>query len=83
MPRRSKARSHVPGQVSLFGPPPILPGENPKAYEEILNRITATIGPNDFIEEIWCRDLADVTLDLNSLAADRGRVLRQQSIRGS
>ena len=64
MRTRSKARSHVSGRPSLFGPPPILPGENPKDYEEILNRITATIGPRDFIEEIWCRDLADVVWNL-------------------
>ena len=64
MRTRSKARSHVSGRPSLFGPPPILPGENPKDYEEILNRITASIGPRDFIEEIWCRDLTDVAWNL-------------------
>ena len=64
MRTRSKARSHVPKRTSLFGPPPILPGENPEAYEEIINRITATIEPRDFIEEIWCRDLADVAFNL-------------------
>jgi hypothetical protein len=60
MPKRSKARPHVAGPTSLFGPPPILPGEDPKAYEEILNRITATIA----IEEIWCRDGADAAFNL-------------------
>jgi hypothetical protein len=40
---QSKARSHVPERTRLFGPPPILPGENPKDYEELLNRITAAI----------------------------------------
>jgi hypothetical protein len=64
MRTRSKARSHAPGRPNLFGPPPILPGENPKAYEEILNRIIDTIAPRDFIEEIWCRDLADVAFNL-------------------
>jgi hypothetical protein len=64
MRTRLKARSHVSGRPSVFGPPPILPGENPKDYEEILNRITATIGARDFIEEIWCRDLADVVWNL-------------------
>jgi hypothetical protein len=47
-------------RASLFGPPPILPGENPKAYEDMLERVVSAIGPRDFIEEIWARDLADV-----------------------
>ena len=64
MRTRSKGRSHVAGRPSLFGPHPFSPGEKSKDYEEILNRITATIGPRDFIEEIWCRDLADVVWNL-------------------
>jgi hypothetical protein len=60
MSKRSKPRSAL-GRTSLFGPPPILPGDNPKAYKQMLKRIIAAIGPRDFIEEIWVHDLADVT----------------------
>ena len=46
--------------ASLFGPPPILSGENAKAYEAMLDRVVSAIEPRDFIEEIWARDLTDV-----------------------
>ena len=45
----------------LFGPPPILEGEEADAYNEILDRVFAAVAPTDFIEEIWVRDLVDVT----------------------
>ena len=51
------------GERACSVPHPFFPAK-PKANEEILNRITATIGPRDFIEEIWCRDLADVAWNL-------------------
>ena len=59
MPKRSKPRSNFPF-ADLFGPPPVLPGEDPKAYREMYDRVRDTIGPRDFVEEIWVRDLADV-----------------------
>jgi hypothetical protein len=48
----------------LCGAPPILEGEDSKAYDEILDRVFGAIGPTDFIEEIWVRDLVDVTWEM-------------------
>ena len=59
-PNRQSA-SKVFGRSHLFGPPPILEGEDAKAYDEILDRVFGAVGPTDFIEEIWVRDLVDVT----------------------
>jgi hypothetical protein len=59
---KSSVRCH--GANEPVRSPPILPGENPKAYEKILDRMIDTIGPRDFIEEIWCRDLVDVAFNL-------------------
>ena len=42
--------------VSCLGPPPLLKGENPKHYQELLAGITAQVAPDDFIEEIWIND---------------------------
>ncbi len=63
MRKRSKSQSASKafGRAHLFGPPPILEGEDAKAYDEILDRVFGAVGPTDFIEEIWVRDLADVT----------------------
>jgi hypothetical protein len=51
---RSKALNRV------FGPPPLLEGEDAAAYDEMLTRASNAVGPTDFIEEIWVRDLTDV-----------------------
>ena len=57
----------------LFGPPPIIKGEKAKDYRKLLERVYGAIEPADFIEEIWARDLADVTWSMvrlrRSLAA--------------
>jgi hypothetical protein len=52
------------GRANLFGPPPILPGEDPKAYDEMLNRIVSAIAPRDFVEQIWVHDLTNAAWDL-------------------
>jgi hypothetical protein len=58
----SKKRSKSKGisQVSLFGPPPILEGEDAAAYEEQHARFSNAVKPTDFLEEIWVRDGVDV-----------------------
>ena len=71
MSKKSKRQSASKGfrRPDLFGPPPILEGEDPKAYDEILDRVFGAVGPTDFIEEIWVRDLVDVDLDNVSMAS--------------
>jgi hypothetical protein len=61
--KRSKRQSSF-GPTHLFGPPPILPGEDPKAYEEMLNGIVGSIAPRDFVEQIWVHDLTNAAWDL-------------------
>ncbi len=35
----------------LFGPPPLLEGDDPAAYNELLARISGTVKPADVLEE--------------------------------
>jgi hypothetical protein len=63
MSKRSKHQSSS-GRANLFGPPPILPGEDTKAYDEMLNGIVSAIAPCDFVEQIWVRDLTNAAWDL-------------------
>jgi hypothetical protein len=60
-------------RAQLFGSPPIIEGEKPKDYRKLLERVFEAVAPADFIEEIWARDLADVTWSMfrlrRSLAA--------------
>jgi hypothetical protein len=48
------------GRLALFGPPPLLEGEDTVAYDEILVRVSATVKPADIVEEIWTRDIVDL-----------------------
>jgi hypothetical protein len=48
-------------QPSLFGPRPLIEGEDAAAYDELLARFSAVIKPKDFLEEMWVRDIVDLT----------------------
>jgi hypothetical protein len=63
MRKKSKSQSCSKAfrRPHLFGPPPILERENAKAYNEMLEHVFSDLRPTDFIEEIWVRDLVDVT----------------------
>ena len=57
---------------SLFGPAPLLAGEDASAYEALKGRIRAAVAPSDVIEEIWVRDVLDLlweTIRLRRLKA--------------
>jgi hypothetical protein len=63
--RKSKSRTEiaaptVPGRVqrlALFGPPPLLEGEDAAAYDQLLARIYAAVKPLDIIYEIFVDDV--------------------------
>jgi hypothetical protein len=52
---------------ALFGPPPLLEGENEKAYDQFLLRISATVQPTDILEEIWVRNYLDLFWEASRL----------------
>jgi hypothetical protein len=54
------AAPSVPGQAQrllLFGPPPLLEGEDAAAYDQLLARICAAAKPVDIIDEIMSRKI--------------------------
>ena len=65
---KSKTRRRVPLRVvsraSLFGPAPILVGEDSDAYAELLARVSADVKPSGVIEELWVRDVVDLTWEI-------------------
>ena len=46
------------------GPAPILEGEDSKAYDELLARVSGTMKPKDAIEEFWVSDIVDLTWEI-------------------
>jgi len=44
----------------LLGARPLVQGENLRSYDQLLERICATLQPRDSLEEIWVRDIVDL-----------------------
>ena len=45
-------------------PPSLVNGEDAATYEQLAARIRAAVAPANIIEEIWARDVADLTWDV-------------------
>src|SRR5579862_4028156 len=68
-PRRALRRS------SIFGPAPILPGEDPAAYQQFLRQVASSVKPADIIEEIWARDVVDLEWEILRLRRDEQNLI--------
>ena len=55
-PPASKALSHL----SIFGPLPLLEGEDAAAYDGLLARVSGAVKPSDIFEEIGEREIVDL-----------------------
>lgn len=53
----------------------MLPSEDSRAYNELLARIARTVEPSDIFEEIWVRDIADLTWEIFRLRRHKTRLL--------
>ena len=46
---------------AIFGPSPVLPGDDAAAYIELLNQFSHAVKPNDIVEKILVHDVVDYT----------------------
>ena len=75
---KSKNRAMIPGRrPTPFGPPLLLPGEDPAAYNELVAGIRAAVNPIDTVEEMLVADV--VALEWEVL---RWRRLESTLVRG-
>ena len=51
----------VPDRLPIFGPPALLAGEDSAAYDNLLARVSGNLKPSDIFEEIWMREIVDLT----------------------
>jgi hypothetical protein len=65
-----------PTEWDVFGPPPLIPGEDLAAYRALLERIAAAVHPKDFLERMWVRDAVDLEWDVL-----RGRRMKAQIVK--
>jgi hypothetical protein len=79
---QSTSRPHLGEHLDLFGPPPLFEGEDPKAYDEFLTRISTAVKPVDIIEDIWVRDFVDLTFDVFRLRRLKANVMMANAYKG-
>jgi hypothetical protein len=60
---------------ALLGRPPILRGEDERAYAELLARVQAAVRPKDILEEFWVRDVVDLLWETLRLRRMRASVV--------
>jgi hypothetical protein len=48
-------------QLLPFGPPALMEGEDATAYDDLLARVSTAVKPADIIDDIWVRDIVDLT----------------------
>lgn len=66
----------------LLGEPPLLQGENGADFEALYDRVSATVGPRDAIEEIWVRDVVDILWEILRLRRLKTNYMRSMSHAG-
>jgi hypothetical protein len=78
-PQRTELHTEI---QSLFGPAPLLEGEDASAYEALNSRIRSAIAPNDIIEEIWVRDVLDLLWETMRLRRLKAKLMRAAAHEG-
>jgi hypothetical protein len=61
--------------LAFFAPPPLIEGEDTGTYDDLLARISGAIKPSDILEEIWVRDVVDLTWDAFRLRRLKAKLL--------
>jgi hypothetical protein len=63
LPAQSPSRGELP-RMALLGPPPLIEGESSAEYQDLVERISAVMKPKDMLDEIWMRDVVDLTWEI-------------------
>jgi hypothetical protein len=73
---RQKRAVEIPSAASFFGPPPLIDGENAAEYEELFDRVSATVKPKSVIEQMWVRDITDLTWEIRRMRHLKAELLK-------
>jgi hypothetical protein len=63
LPTLCAALPALPESQVLFGPRPLIAGEDAAAYDDLFARVTKAVAPADILEELWVRDVVDLFWD--------------------
>jgi hypothetical protein len=70
------------GHPTLFGPPPLFDGEDSKIYEQLLAQVSTTVMPEDILEDIWVRDVVDLTIEVLRLRRLTANLIKANAYKG-
>lgn len=71
-----------PLNLTLFGPPPLLEGEDSSAYDELHTRISGAVKPEDIFEGIWVRNAVDLTWEIFRWRRFKSQLIKANLHRG-
>jgi hypothetical protein len=63
------------GRTVALGPPPLIAGEDGAAYDLRHGSVTAAVKSKDFLEEIWVRDIVDLSWNVLRLRRLKAQLL--------
>lgn len=82
MPRRKSTSLRNGLEKTLFGSPPLIEGEDPVTYDELLAEISALIQPTDILEQIWVRNVVDLSWEERRLRRLQARLMTSSASKG-
>jgi hypothetical protein len=68
-------------RLALFGPPPLIQGEDAAAYDELLLRVSTAVKPVDILEDIWVRDIVDLVWEVFRLRRLKANLMTASAYR--
>lgn len=80
--RKDRNKSSRVNPIAIFGSPPIIPGEDSSAYDELLLRATSALKPTDIIEEMFLNDIVRSTWDIIRLRRLQNALLNSAAHKG-
>jgi hypothetical protein len=80
--RPEKSRPDRAEQPTLFGPPPLFDGEDMGIYNQLVREISTAVTPADIFEDIWVRDVVDLTFEVFRLRRLTANLLKSNAYKG-
>ena len=67
-------------RLALFGPPPLIEGEDAAAYDQLLARICAAVKPVDIIDEMFIADVVSLEWEVLRLRRLKSSLIRARGL---